>query len=65
MMGWLVIAVAIIAVAAVLGWSLKGGGNGGYSAADQSDVTRAQMDMRLNQRHEARVRMRRRWLPPY
>jgi hypothetical protein len=50
MIGWLIIAVAV-----VLGWSLKGGGIGGYSVVDQSDVARAQMEMRLSQRLEERL----------
>ena len=60
---WLIIAVGIIAAAAVLGWSLKGGGIRGYPAADQSAVTRARKDIRLQQRRDERMRMRRRWLP--
>ncbi|NYD40607.1 hypothetical protein [Nocardioides panaciterrulae] len=63
MIGWLIIAVAILAVAGVLRWSMKGGGLGGYSAADRSAIKRAQMDMSVDERHEKRVRMRRRWLP--
>jgi hypothetical protein len=63
MIGWLIIAVGIITAAAVLGWSLKGGGVRGYSVADQGAVTRAQKDIRLQQRRDERVRMRRRWLP--
>ena len=61
MIGWLIIAVAIIAIAAVLRWWLKGGGIGGYSAADQSAVEGAQEDIRLTQRSDARVRRRERW----
>ena len=61
MIGWLIIAVAIITVAAVLRWSLKGGGIGGYSAADQSEIDGAQEDIRLTQRSDARVRSRERW----
>jgi hypothetical protein len=63
MIGWLIIAVGVIAAAAVLGWGLKGGGIRGYPVADQSAVTRAQKDIRLQQRRDERVGMRRRWLP--
>ncbi len=61
MIGWLIIAVAIIMVAAGLRWSLKGGGIGGYSAADRSDIEGAQEDIRLTQQRDARVRRRGRW----
>ena len=63
MIVWLLIAAGVITAAAVLRWSLKGGGVGGYPAADQSAVTRARKDIRLQQRRDARVRTRRRWLP--
>jgi hypothetical protein len=63
--GWSIIAVVVVALAAVVRWSLKGGGVGGYSAADQRDVTRAQVNMCASQQQEERVRGRRRWLRLY
>ena len=61
MIGWLIIAIAIIAIAAVLHWWLKGRGIGGYSDADQSAIEGAQEDIRSTQRRDARVRRRERW----
>ena len=61
MIGWLIIAVATVTAAAVVWWSLKDGGIGGYSAADQTAVKRTQMDMRRGRRHDQDRRKRARW----
>jgi hypothetical protein len=63
MLVWLLIAASVVTAAAVLRWSLKGGGVDGYPAADQTAVTRAQEDIALHQRRDERERRRRRWLP--
>ena len=55
MIGWLIIAVAIVTVAAVLRWSVKGPRTGGYSAADQRAIEGPQEDIRLTQRSAARA----------
>jgi len=56
MIGWLVIAVAVLAIAAVLRWSLKGGGVAGYSAGDRSEVESAQEQIRRDRLPEKRRR---------
>lgn len=61
MVGWLMIAVTVVALAAVVRWSLKGGGFGGYSEADQAAVKRDELDMRLSQQDDEEHRSRARW----
>jgi hypothetical protein len=46
------IAVAVVALAAVVRWSLKGGGFGGYSEADRAALKRDELDMRLSQQDD-------------
>lgn len=56
MIGWLIVAVGVVAIAVALRWSMKGRGVAGYSSTDRSAVEDAQEQMRLDQQPEVRRR---------